>query len=645
MERLTSTGAGKKGLFLHAVLLAMLLSGPHVLPRFIGLVTSLATWPLTRELRFDANRFEIFNSELLLIYLIAALGLNLLMQSGLISIGHSAFFGLGAYVVAVTTVDAGWSFWLALPVAGLVSGLFGLVLGIPALRLGLFTLAMVTVGYAFVAEDLAIELRGLTGGGDGLRGVQHPAPFGGLESYYWLIVIAAVVAYFLAHNLLRSPFGRASKAVEENPVAAQSLGVSLYSTKLQAFSISGVFAGIAGGLFAPLLGFVAPDSFTVNLAILLLLIVLLGGAGSVGGPVIGTVLLFRIPLEVERVADQPGEISLLIYGVVLLASVHLFPRGLMSAWWFVRGRFDRREGTVAAAGREQAKVTGVTRPVAVDDEPVLVVESVDKTLGGVRALSKVDLTLRPGRVHALIGPNGSGKTTLLNVISGYLRADAGAIRLFGVDAGADAAHVRARGGLARTFQTPFVFEGISCLENVMTALDRHRSRSTGEYLLRWPAARREERERYERAIEILDAVELRHRAAIAASALPPGERRLLELARVIALEPCVVLMDEPAAGLTEGEIDELEEVIRAFRDAGIGVLLVEHHVDFVMRVADTVTVIDFGEVIARGTPNAVRDDPKVVAAYLGEPDSGDGPHPSHEKPQTQVEVIDLEETL
>src|SRR5690606_1220587 len=167
--------------------------------------------------------------------------------------------------------------------AALLCGVVGLVLAIPSLRLGVFTLAMVTVGYAFVAEDLAIEWKGITGGGDGLRGVQQPAPFDELTRFYWLVVIAAVLAYFLSHNLLRSPMGRSSKATQENPIAAQSLGINLYGVKLRAFTVSAVFAGVAGGLYAPLLGFVAPDSFTVNLAITLLLMILFGGVGTLAG--------------------------------------------------------------------------------------------------------------------------------------------------------------------------------------------------------------------------------------------------------------------------------------------------------------------------------------------------------------------------
>ncbi|MGE3619363.1 MAG: ATP-binding cassette domain-containing protein [Acidimicrobiia bacterium] len=630
MERLTSVKAPRRGMVLHLVMLALLLAGPSIVAKVVSFTTSVVTWPLTQEIRIADNRFETFNTELLIIYIVGALGLNLLFQTGLLSIGHSALFALGAYTVAITTVDHGWSFWLAFPVAGLLTGLVGFVLSIPSLRLGVFTLAMVTIGYAFVAEDLAIEWKSLTGGGDGLRGIVEPSPFNanpprvdtGIE-FYWLLVIAVVVGYFVAHNLLRSPVGRSSKAIQENPVAAQSLGINPYVVKVRAFTVSSVYAGLAGALYAPLLGFVAPDSFTVNLSITLLLMVLFGGSGTLAGPVIGAILLFRIPLEVERLTDQSGEWSLLVYGIVLLISVHLVPQGLVSAWWWVRDRLLGRAKGDEVRPRDRADVTAVLRDIESDGTPMLAAVGIGKSYGGVRPLDEVDLAVRPGTVHALIGPNGSGKTTFLNTVSGYIAPDQGTLGLLGTDAKGTTPVNRARIGLARTFQTPYVFEGMSCLENVLVALDRHRAKSLWAYVVRWPGARREERAQYDRAVEILGAVGLGGRIADRAGDLPPGERRLLELARVIAIDPRLVLMDEPAAGLTSGEIEELEEVINGLRQSGIGVVLVEHHVDMVMRLADEITVIDFGRVIAHGPPSEIRDNPAVIAAYLGEGEGED----------------------
>lgn len=616
-ERLTPLGGRKWSWIGQLGLLGLLLLGPENLVRLIGGLTSLITFPITQELSFSSNRYEVFNLELLMIYIIAVLGLNLLMQTGLISIGTTASFAFGAYFVGIATVKHSWSFFLALAAAAVLTAVIGLGLGLPALRMGVFTFAMVTLGYATVATGLALQLIDLTGGGDGFAGIMMPAPFDDLNSFYWLLAIVLVLAYVIARNWIRSPLGRASVAVEASPVAARSVGISPHHAKLWAFAVSSAFAGVAGGLYGALLGFVAPDSFTLNLAILWLLMVLLGGAGTVAGPIVGAIVLFRIPLAVEDVTDRPGQWSLLVYGAVLLLSVHFFPRGIMSGWQWVKLRLSR--GKVEEAHeRKRAAVKTMLEPIQIERDTVLQVSKISKNLSGVQALRDVGLTVRPGTVHALIGPNGSGKTTMLNVMSGFMPPDEGTVSLLGRDVTHMTAHRRAQLGLARTFQTPSVFEAAVCRDNVMIALDQHRKHNSVSHLVRLPWARRDERRTYDRAVGLLDSVGLGHRVTTPAGDLPPGERRLLELARVLALEPKIVLMDEPAAGLTEPEIEELEECVRALRESGVAVLLVEHHVDFVLRLADEITVIDFGEVIARGEPDEVRTDPAVIAAYLGE---------------------------
>jgi len=631
MERLTSAGRRSRGTLIAAVVTVLILaSGPDLVARLTGFVTSLVTAPVTGEVVLEANRFEVRNVEMMLIYLVAALGLNLLFQTGVISIGQSASVLVGAYTMAFCTVDFELPFWLSLIVSMVVAGIVGLVLGLPGLRLGTFTFVMVTIGYVYVAVDMVLHFRKQTGGGDGFANIPKPGRFDTLESYYWVIVIAAVLTFVVIRNILKSPMGREGKAVESNTVAAASLGIREYMPKLRAFVLASALGGLAGALYAPLMTFVAPEAFAINLSILFVLMVLLGGRGTLLGPLIGVVIVYRIPLAVEEVTDQPGDVSLFVYGAVLLLSVHFVPRGLMSGYWALRDRIRaRRTPEEEPTPVEAAEVHERVAELLADwprNEAGLVVAGAKKHLGGVKAVDGVDLAVEPGQVHALIGPNGSGKTTFLNVISGYLQADEGSVRLAGRELIGTRPEQRARAGLGRTFQTPSVFDGMSCLENVMTAIDIRRRASLPEFVIRTGRARRHEREAYDEAVAILTAVGLERHVERDVAQLTSGERRFLELARVIALRPQVVLLDEPAAGLRSGEIELLEAALRAIRGAGVGILLVEHHVDFVMRIADVATVIDFGQVIAHGDPRAVRQEPEVIEAYFGsaEPPSHQG---------------------
>jgi len=606
--------------YLLLIPLVLLVGGPQVVATVTSGLSSLLISPFTHEIEFAANRYEIFNAQLLLIYIVVALGLNLVFQAGMISLGHSAFFLVGAYSVGLLT-QHGLSFWLALVVGLVLAAVLGLLLGAPAIRLGLFTLAMVTLGYAIVAQDMVLEWRGLTGGGDGLRGIERPAPFAGLDQYYWLVAVCVVLVYLFTRNWLRSPLGRAGRATADNEVAAGSIRIDVRVVKVRSFVVSAAIAGLAGGLYAPLIGFLSPRAFTVDLAVLFLLMVLLGGGGTAVGPIIGAVVLFRIPLAVEDVTGSAGNVSLLVYGVVLVIAVRLLPQGFMSGWWLLRGWLERRFGGRATEGPAAAEFDGtafaelVAAGAGQARGPRLRAVDLRKQLGGVKAVDGVGIEVEPGEVHAIIGPNGSGKTTTLNLLSGYVEPDGGTFELDGerVRSGGT---VRARHGLGRTFQTPLLFSSMTCLENVMVALDGRTGVPRWAGLLRLPHARAAERRDHERAVAILAAVGIRD-VDTRASVLPPGRRRLLEIARLIAFQPRIVLMDEPAAGLTHAEIEHLETMIAAFAAAGIGVVLVEHHVDLVLRLATRVTVLDFGKVLASGTPEEIRNDPKVLEAYLG----------------------------
>jgi ABC-type branched-subunit amino acid transport system ATPase component/ABC-type branched-subunit amino acid transport system permease subunit len=576
---------------------------------------SLMTLPLTGDLRFADNNYEVFNAELLLIYLIAVFGLSHMLNAGLVSIGHSAMVGVGAYAMGLS-LDHGRSFWEGLVLAAVVTTLLGVPLGYPALRLGHWTLAMVTFAYTLVFQDVVNGARDITNGEDGLVGIGRPSEFKTLGSYYWLIVIGVVLAYVVSHNVTRSPTGRRVRAVAASETASTSVGINPRSTKLTAFVLGSLFAGVAGALYASLLGYITPTAFVSDLSLLFLLMVLLGGSGSLAGPIIGAILLFRIPLEVQRITPKAGEWTLIIYGSILLASVYLFPRGIVSGWWRLRSRFVHKAPIAERTADEHSLASIIARPVEDSNAPLRASE-VRVALGGNQVLRGLDIELQYGQVHGLIGPNGSGKTTFLNVLCGYLTPDAGTSYLFGTPVSENRPDQRAAAGLARTFQTPLLFEKLSCLENVMVALDATERRNAFEYLVRLPPARRAERETYERGERILAAVGLERRAHDAAGDLPPGERRLLELARIVAIKPRVVLMDEPASGLNESEIDNLVRMIMTLRQSGLAVLVVEHHVELVREVCDKITVIDAGSLLAEGAPGEVLANPLVVSTYLG----------------------------
>jgi ABC-type branched-subunit amino acid transport system ATPase component len=474
---------------------------------------------------------------------------------------------------------------------------------------------MVTLAYAQVFSQLAIEWKGVTGGPDGLPGIPRPQGFENLSSYYWVIAGAVVLAFIISRNFLRSPIGRAARAIEEQPVAAQASGINVYVVKLVCFSVSAAFAALAGGLFAPLLGFIAPDSVTAELGILFLLMVLLGGRGTLIGPIIGAVLLFRLPLLVEQISNSPGYLSLLIYGALLILSVHFAPRGLAAVGSVLMDRI--RPPKLGAPERPSlSELRSVITGIGGRGRPVLITD-VNKAAGGVRILSGVGLEAEPAAVHALMGPNGAGKTTLLNVLSGFSFADRGRILMADRDITRMAPYKRARLGLGRTFQTALIFEGMTCMDNVMVALDSVDGSTPIGYLLRTPGFRRAERGRRERAQRLLRAVGLGADLERDPATLPPGRRRLLEIARTIAGNPHVLLMDEPAAGLNPAEIEEMELMVRSVAESGVTVILVEHQLPLVMRLANQVTVINFGVVIARGTPEEIRRNPEVVTAYLG----------------------------
>ena len=532
---------------------------------------------------------------------VVGVGLNILLGlTGQVSLGHVGFYAIGAYTVAILTLK-GVGFWIALPLAGAVAGVVGFALALPALRVTGPYLAMVTIAFAFIIQHGTIEWRALTGGANGLMGIAPPS-LGGLvfseREMAMLAVTLAGASLYAFHRLARSGWGMAMVAVRDAEPAARSIGLNPVIVKTAAFSLSAVFTGLAGGIFAPLLMFVAPDSFPFSQSILFLFAVIVGGAGWTFGPVVGALVSVVLPELLSSLAEY----RLLFFGASLLVILWVAPAGVLG---LLARLWRRTEPSVVAA--TAFDVAAFLSPKGAAG--TLEVRDLGITFGGIKAASAVSFTALPGKVTSVIGPNGAGKTTVLNLIGGFYRPDSGSIRLGERELAGSPAWKVARAGIARTYQTTKLFATMSIIDNVLIALRRGRLGSMAA-----DAASPADRDAAE---ALLAFVGYHGSLSVPAGDLPHVDRRLVEIARALAMCPRVLLLDEPAAGLMRSDKDALSRLIRRIADLGIAVILVEHDMLLVMGISDAVIVLDAGVRIAAGSPVEVRHDPRVLKAYLG----------------------------
>ncbi|SMG34679.1 branched-chain amino acid ABC transporter ATP-binding protein/permease [Paraburkholderia susongensis] len=540
-------------------------------------------------------------------YSILGLGLNIVVgYAGLLDLGYAAFFAIGAYTTALLETLLHFSFWETLPFSLAFAGASGIVIGYPTLRLRSDYLAIVTLGFGEITRIIATNLD-ITGGPNGIYGIAPPNLFGyeisSPRAVYELGIAFLVLVLVFAIRLGQSRLGRAWTSIREDEAAAEAVGVPTLRVKMLAYVMGALIGGFAGSLFAARFGTIDPTGFTYLQSVTILIVVVLGGRGSIPGVILGAIIVAGLP-ELLRFLDL-WRIFAFAIGLVIL--MLLRPQGLWPAP--LRRVAPPGEGAGRAAAFAPQAIAG--------DEILLDVRNMQRRFGGVRAVGGISFTVRNGEILSLIGPNGAGKTTVFNCLTGVIRPTDGQVLWRGTSLAGGAPHRIVHAGMARTFQGIRLFANMTAFENVLTGMDHRLRTLLVAELLALPSARAEAADHAAEGLRWLSFVGLGARAGERAADLPYGDQRRLEIARALASNPQLLLLDEPAAGMNPTEKHALMELIRRIRNLGVTVLLIEHDMMLVMGVSDRIIVMDHGVIIAGGTPSEIQTDPHVIDAYLG----------------------------
>lgn len=616
---------------------------------------------------FVTNPFALGLLTLLAIYGILLIGLDVTVgYLGQVNLAQAAFLGIGAYTAGLIVTNGGYSILIGLACAFLLCLVLGALLALPALRLEGPQFALATLSFGALAVTVLNEWEDLTLGAQGFS-VTRPPLFGhALDAtwFYWLCLALLVLVWMGMRNLLSSQWGRAFEALRDSPIATDAMGVGTYRHKVIAFAFGSALGGLAGGLYSFNFQYLDPHSFTYELMVILLLGVVLGGRKSLWGAVVGAAFIVLLPnllsnptmfhffsivglliavigvvnalrgkkgvkeaLRFQTLAPVVAMAMLVIgsytvsntedwrkaiFALMLFSVVVGLPEGLMG----YAGKLLTRLFRVPAAPLPPASNLDDVLPMQNADGSVLLeLKELKRHFGGVKAVDGVSMTVKAGTVHGLIGPNGSGKSTAVNVISGLYTPTSGQLLLDGNELPYGSLYQVAGAGVSRTFQNLQLFGELSALDNVMVAL-----RDT--YKMPWPLvllglARVEEHKAQADALALLQLVGLEDQARTRAKDLTYGAQRFLEIARALARKPRLLILDEPAAGLAHPDAHNLVEIIRRIHGRGIAIVLIEHHMDVVTALCNTVTVLDGGQVIAEGPADEVKRHPKVIEAYLG----------------------------
>ena len=612
------------------------------------------------------NPYVLGLLTLLAIYGILLIGLDVTVgYLGQVNLAQAAFLGLGAYTAGLCITRLGWGMPIATVAAIAVGTLLGALLALPALRLEGPQFALATLSFTALTVTALNELEWLTGGAQGLS-LTRPPLLGHLltaREFYWLCVALLALVWVAMRNLLASQWGRAFEALRDSPIATDAMGVGTYRHKVAGFALGSALGGLSGALYAFNFQYLQPQSFVYELTVILLLGVVLGGRKSLWGAFVGASLVALLPnLLSNRTLFET--ISGLGFLLALFAGIRGLVRRTMPPFqaiapivatgvlviggFLVKNTEDWRkaifslmlfsvvvglpEGLMGFASKFLSRLFRIPEAPRADPSPLdevlpakepspgslLELRDLKRYFGGVKAIDGVSMTVRAGQIHGLIGPNGSGKSTLVNVVSGLYTPTGGEMLLRGQPLPRGSLFKTARAGVARTFQNLQLFTGMTALDNVMVALKDVYRRSRSLPLVLLGLGRTEEKRAEADALALLEFVGLGDQARTPAKDLTYGAQRFLEIARAIARKPDVLILDEPAAGLSHPDMHRQMDIIERVHKRGVTIVLIEHHMDVVSGLCDVVTVLDGGKLIAEGTPVEVKRHPKVIEAYLGE---------------------------